>query len=462
MKTRILLLFAVVLLLAAPAQPVGAQAGIQVTNDRTTFDFPNTATFSAEIRSASKVETVVLQYGVDQLTCGTVVAEAFPDFTPSNDVKVSWAWDMRQTGSLPPGARLWWEWQVSEAGGAQYTSPKQTAVWLDSQHAWQTLSGGDINLHWYTGGNTFGQELHDNAVQALARLTQDIGVGTDQPVDLYIYANSDDLQAAVLYAPSWTGGQAFPENDIVIIGISPSELDWGKSTEAHELTHVLVGHETFSCLGFVPQWLNEGLAMYGEGGPDASMQATFDSALATNTLASLRALGGNFPEASDQANLAYGESYSVVNYLIQQYGRDKMTAMLLALRDGNTADQALQTVYGFDVDGLENAWRAAIGAPVRSGNAQATAVPTPTIVPTFQPITGQIGDLSALTVTPATLEATSTPAAASATQSPPVSRPAGGNSTLVIGLLVACLCILVVLVLVVVVVLLVRRSGRSK
>ena len=461
MKTRFVLLFAIGLLLAALGRPVRAQAGIQVTNDRTTFDFPNTATFSAEIQSGDQVKAVVLQYGVDQLTCGTVIAEAFPDFTPSKDVQVSWAWDMRQTGSLPPGAKLWWDWQVTDAGGVQYTSPRQTAVWLDSQHPWQTLTGGNINLHWYSGGNSFGQELHDNAVQALTRLTKDIGVGTDLPVDLYIYADSNDLQAAVLYAPSWTGGQAFPENDIVIIGISPSELDWGKSTEAHELTHVLVGHETFSCLGFVPQWLNEGLAMYGEGGPDTAMQATFDSALANNTLASLRALSGNFPEASDQASLAYGESYSVVNYLIQQYGREKMTALLLALRDGNTADQALQTVYGFDVDGLEKLWRASIGAPVSSGSAQATAVPTPTYVPTIQPITGQVGGVSALTVTPAAVAATPTPAAVSTTASP-ASQTLGGNTTLVIGVVVACFCILLVLVVIVVVFILVRRSGRSK
>jgi hypothetical protein len=461
MKIRSLLLLAAVLLLSFPAQPVRAQNGILVTNDRSTFDFPNTATFSAEIQSGAQVSTVVLQYGVDQLTCGTVIAEAFPDFTPSGDVKVSWTWDMRQTGSLPPGARMWWDWQVTDSGGARFTSPKQTVVWLDDQHAWQTLTGGNINLHWYNGGSSFGQELHDNAVQALARLTKDIGVGTDQPVDLYIYANSNDLQAAVLYAPSWTGGQAFPENDIVIIGISPSELDWGKSTEAHELTHVLVGHETFSCLGFVPQWLNEGLAMYGEGGPDASMQATFDSALAGNTLASLRALSGNFPESSDQANLAYGESYSVVNYLIHQFGRDKMTALLLALRDGNTADQALQTVYAFDVDGLEKLWRASIGAPVSSGSALATPIPTPTYVPTIQPITGQVGDLSALTVTPAS-GATPTPAAPGATPAVPVSQTGVSASALVFGVLVACFCLLLVVVLVVIIVLLVRRSGRSK
>jgi hypothetical protein len=457
MKIKLFLLTLLLLSLASQAAPVRAQAGIRLTNDRATLNFPETATFSAEIQSTAQISSVVLEYGVDQLTCGTVVAEAFPDFSPSSDVKVSWTWEMRQTGSLPPGAKLWWHWLVTDSGGGQYTSPTQTIIWLDSQHAWQTLTGGNINLHWYSGGSAFGKELHDTAVQALDRLTKDIGVGTDQPVDLYIYADTQDLQAAILYAPSWTGGQAFPENDIVIIGIAPSELDWGKSTEAHELTHVLVGHETFSCLGFVPQWLNEGLAMYGEGGPDSSMQATFDSALASNTLSSLRALSGNFPEASDQANLAYGESYSVVNFLIQKYGREKITALLLALRDGDTADQALQKDYGFDVDGLEDVWRASIGAPSRTGGAKPTPVPTPTIVPTIEPISGVPAPAAAATGVPAALTPTSAPAQLVPTATVP---PAAPQPTLTLIAGVAIFCLLAVVAVAAVIILIVNRQNR--
>ena len=77
------------------------------------------------------------------------------------------------------------------------------------------------------------------------------------------------MRDAVLYEPGWTGGLAYPDHNIVIIGITPDQMDWGKRTQAHELTHVLVGQLTFSCLGDMPTWLNEGLAMYGEGGPEA-------------------------------------------------------------------------------------------------------------------------------------------------------------------------------------------------
>jgi len=76
--------------------------------------------------------------------------------------------------------------------------------------------------------------------------------------------------------------------------IPTDQLDWGKSTEAHELTHVLVGHLTFSCLGFIPTWLNEGLAMYGQGGVQPADQAQFDQAKSANQLPSLPSLNGEF------------------------------------------------------------------------------------------------------------------------------------------------------------------------
>jgi hypothetical protein len=368
--------------------PVHAQTGIRLINDQASLAFPESATFRAEFRSGAAITAAVLEYGVDQLTCGTVIAKAFPQVTAGTDVQVEWTWEMRQSGSLPPGASLWWRWQVTDANGVHLTSPKQTILWLDSQHAWAVISGGNINLHYYSGGSSFGKALHDAAAQALVRLSRDVGLQPEKPVDIFIYANTDDLKASILYEPTWVGGQAYPGNNIVIIGVSPDQLDWGKSTEAHELTHVLVGHLTFSCLGFVPTWLNEGLAMYGEGGPQAAEQAQFDQAVAANQLLALRSLTGNFSEEADRATLSYTESYSVVNFLIATYGRDKMTALLNGLRDGQTGDEALQAVYGFDVDGLEDAWRSSIGAAPRPGMANPTPAATPTVVPTIVPVGG--------------------------------------------------------------------------
>jgi Peptidase MA superfamily len=451
--------------------PAYAQTTITLVSNTTSLTFPDSLVFNAEFQAGSNISSVVLEYGVNQLTCGTVQAKAFPALTPAPDVKVTWTWDMRQSGSLPPGASVWWFWQVTDAGGDKFTSPTQTVLWLDNTHTWQSLTGGNINLHYYNGDASFGQQLHDAAAQALVRLSKDVGVVTDSPVDIYIYANSDDLQASILYAPTWVGGQAYPENNIVIIGISPDQLDWGKGTEAHELTHVLVGHLTFSCLGFIPTWLNEGLAVYGEGGPQAAGQTLFDQAKSANQLPSLRSLAGAFSAESDRANLSYAEAYSVVNFILKTYGRDKMTSLLLDLRDGQTMDAALQSVYRVDTDGLENAWRSSIGANPASGSAQPTPIPTPTVVPTILPI-GAVPAAAAVvpTAQPAQAQATPTPPGAVQTQlptgtaSPSSNLPGIGSSSLTTLLKYALVCLVIVVLLVGLIIFFIvrRRNGSSK
>ena len=324
-RSRIFVSFLLLVLLASQLALVPtAVSGIQVVSDGASLTFPTSLAFNAEFKGAANITSVVLEYGVNQLTCGTVDAKAFPQFTPAADVKVTWTWQMLESGSLPPGATVWWHWQVTDAAGVQFTSPTKTVPWLDAIHPWHAITGGNINLHYYNGDTSFGQQLHDAAAQALVRLSQAVGVTTDSPVDIYIYANYTDLKDAILFAPSWVGGQAFPENNIVIIGISTDLLEWGKSTEAHELTHVLVGHLTFSCLGFIPNWLNEGLAMYGQGGVEAADQAQFDQAKAAKQLPSLRSLTGAFSDESTRATLSYTEAYSVVDFMIKTYGRDKL------------------------------------------------------------------------------------------------------------------------------------------
>jgi hypothetical protein len=360
-----------------------------ITDNEIILEFPETATFRATFTEDADIISVVLEYGNEQQTCGEVIAKAFPQFTPGKTVDAEWRWEMRQSGSLPPGATLWWRWRVTDANGKETVSETKTAIWLDEIHDWKAINDGDfLRLHWYEGDRIFAIDLAKAAYTGLQFNEMQSGLKADAPIDIYIYASPDDLQEAILYEPSWTGGRAFPDQDIVILGISEADLDWGRAAMVHELTHVLVGHLTFSCLGDVPTWLNEGLAVYSEGELDGPSQRQLQDAIRDDTLLTIRSLSGSFSEISDQAYLSYGQSYSITKFLIETQGQDKMMALLVALRDGMTIDDALVQTYGFDIEGLEDAWRQAIGAQPRSISTLPTAQPTPTFVPTIVPVSG--------------------------------------------------------------------------
>lgn len=444
-------ILSVLLLLAVvPVQSVFAAAGAEVQDDAVVFDFPNTATFSATLKSAAVITAVTLEYGNEQQTCGEVIAKAFPQFDPSTTVQVEWTWDMRQSGSLPPGSTIWWRWRYTDESGAEFVSDQKTAIWLDDVHNWQTLSSDELRVHWYDNDKAFAQTMLDAGTEGLRRNREQAGLSIEDVVDIYVYPNYDDMRDAILYEPSWTGGMAFSDHNIVIMGISASDSNWDKNTVIHELTHVLVGHFTFSCIGTVPTWLNEGLAMFSEGELDSYMQSQLDDAIKNDTLLTIRSLNGGFSELPDKANLSYSQSHSIVEFLISTYGQDKMTEILAALRDAKPIDDALIEVYGFDTDGLEDAWREAIGAAPRTVSAQPTAQPTPTFVPTYVPVSG-----APLAVTPTPY---SVPTSSFVNTTPPVAK--GPPIALTIALI--CMCGVILLILGVMVIGILARSQNQK
>lgn len=453
---RILTLLTLILTLSLTAvQPAFASPRADVTDDRATIDFPIAVTFSAKISADADITSVVLEYGTDQLTCGEVVAKAFPQFTPGRSVDVKWTWEMRQSGSLPPGATIWWRWRYTDAAGREAVSNQQTVTWLDSEHNWKTLTADKLNLHYYSGTQAFAQDLLNAAKAGLDFNRTQSGLTAESPIDLYIYASTRDLTEAILYEPSWTGGQAFPDHDIVILGISQSDLEWGRDAIVHEITHVLVGHQTFSCLGSLPTWLVEGLAVYSEGGLDPASQSQLDDAIRSDTLLTVRSLSAGFSEVPSKAYLSYSQSYSIVRYLIETHGQAKMTALLTSLRDGATVDNALLDAYGFNVEGLEDAWRQAIQAAPRTASAQPTAQPTPTYVPTIVPISGAPLVQQVVTPTPIPTSSLGEPTTDS---SPPAWN--GPPIALTLVLLGFC-CLFIIILFVVGLVFFIRAQNRK-
>ena len=228
----------------------------------------------------------------------------------------------------------------------------------DDRFEWQTVSAENIDLHWYRGEEV-GPLLLDAAVEAQQRLETEMGITLTDDVDLWIYGDSGDMRDAVLYIQDWAGGVAFTEYNTILIGVPPNIADdWGVSTVAHELAHLVTGQFGRSCVGGSrPTWLEEGLATYAEGEIDAQTTQDIENALENNTFAPLRSLNGSFPAHGGAAGSAYSQSYSVVDYLLDTYGQAQMAALITTLATGESYDDALTDVYGFNTDGLETEWR---------------------------------------------------------------------------------------------------------
>jgi hypothetical protein len=341
-----------------------SQGGISVQDTSARIYFPSALSFNIEAQSHNDIIKLRLHYQVDRMNYAPVIDEAWPTFTPSTKVQTQWTWDMRKA-TLPVGAIVTYWWTIEDKSGDSISTPSQKVQFDDIRYSWQEITSDKINLFWYKGNQNYADQLMAACQQALDRLAQDTGVHLEQPVSIYIYATPQDLQSAMIFPQEWTGGVSFYEYGIIAIGIPANELDWGKGALAHELGHMVTHQITFSPYGAnLPFWLDEGLAMYAEGKPDPYLESVLEKAITQHNLISVRSLSSPFSAIPAEAYLSYGESQSIIWFLIQNYGGDKMLQLLNLLKEGNTTDEALIQVYGFDQDGLDTLWQQYVTSPV--------------------------------------------------------------------------------------------------
>jgi hypothetical protein len=365
MIRRIALINLALLLLLSPSLVI-ADAGIAVIASRVDVNFPSQAVFTLEAESYVDIVDVRLYYQVDKMNYAEVISEGWADFTPANKIEANWVWDMRNA-SLPPGAEVTYWWMIEDAAGNSFETSPEIMHFDDERHLWQSLTStvpqsGELSFFWYEGGDSFARELMDACEEGLARLTQDIGTYPERPIKIYIYASTGDLQGAMIFPQEWSGGVAFTGFGIIAIGIPPSNLNWGKKALVHELTHLVVHQATFSPYGQLPIWLDEGLATYNEGELDSDLRSYLERAILEDELISVRSLCSPFSAYSEKAYLSYAQSYSLVEYLLDNYGQDKMLDLLTLFKQGSTYDKALTEVYGFDIDGLDARWRGTLAS----------------------------------------------------------------------------------------------------
>jgi len=365
MIKRIVLITSALLLLLSPSL-VAAGDDIAVIDSDVEVNFPSQAVFTLEAESYVDIVDVRLYYQVDRMNYAEVVSEGWAKFTSANKIEANWVWDMRNAG-LPPGAEVTYWWIIEDADGNRLETSPEITHFDDERYLWQSLTstvpqGNELSLFWYEGGDSFARELMDTCQEGLARLTQDIGTYPERPVKIYIYASTSDLKGAMIFPQEWTGGVAFTAFSSIAIGIPPSELDWGKRALVHELTHLVVHQATFSPYGQLPIWLDEGLAMYNEGELDPVFRSYLQEAILEDKLISVRSLCSPFSAETEKARLSYAQSYSLVEYLLDNHGQDRMLELLTILKQGSTYDEALTEVYGFDIDGLDARWRATLAS----------------------------------------------------------------------------------------------------
>jgi len=285
-----------------------------------------------------------------------------PDFTEGTEVATSWSWEMKKTGSVPPGAGISWTWEITDDEGQTTKTPEQSIVYTDTRFKWEKREADNYYFFWHDQTEAMINELLGEVQSRLERIQLDVSIPPERKPKVLIYRSSEELKDAILFEQEWTGAIAYSDFNIILTAVSIDSLEWAKGALPHEITHLLVREATFGPFGDMPLWLNEGLAEHAEGKMPDYLQNMLSRAIREKSLISVRSLSSGFPTDPAGAYLAYAESSSIVAFLLEEYGWEQIRQLLAAFKDGATYDAALLQVYSFDTAGLEAEWKRHIGA----------------------------------------------------------------------------------------------------
>jgi Flp pilus assembly protein TadD len=174
-------------------------------------------------------------------------------------------------------------------------------------------------------------------------------------IPVIIYTRKDFK--AVTAGPDWSGGLYDGKIRIPVGGLLELN-DHLKSILYHEYTHVVVQELTH---GNCPTWLNEGLAVLEERKIFSHQMSELAKTIKTPNQISIRHLEGSFAGLrTNEAAVAYEQSYSLVSFMVSAYGWPKVTELLLKLGSGLKIAEAMTKTmgdFGLNYDGVLEEWK---------------------------------------------------------------------------------------------------------
>ncbi len=218
---------------------------------------------------------------------------------------------------------------------------------------WQTVKSTHFIIYYQNTGDKFIRQLLNDAERYYNDITEALGFRRynfwlwDNRAKIYIYDNA----GAYLLAcgqPSWSAGVVVPRQKV--IRAYAGEKDFFATVLPHEMGHIIfrefVGFDNRA----VPGWLDEGVALYQQHSGGHQLYALCRKAMDKKTffpLDKLNSMNPSLLKDKEQIQLFYAESFTIVDFLLERFGKDNFLLFCQRLRDKQDLDSALAYAYPF-------------------------------------------------------------------------------------------------------------------
>lgn len=393
MRSALGLLLAIALSVGLLAPATSAHADATILAAAIDNGYPKQLTFRVTAQAAVDITDITLNYAITGTGTGALGKPT--DLTPGKTVSASVAVQVNSGSSyIPVGSNFTYHWQITTSDGNVTNGPDSQFLFLPPDQVWKSVSGDFMTVYYHSNNQTLataylqaGVETYDkigkNLLSTTLKLTpvKVVLFDTEQEMSPGLPGNGATFDGAVT-----TCGTKVTQDIVLVIPLSCGSSD-PTDTLRHEFGHILNQTAGGGAFGKLPSWIDEGTAVYAQTTPGNNYISAFQAAARANRLIPVATMGTS-PSDPNLVNLFYGQSYSMVKYLIDTGGAAKYAQFFATIQQGNRFDQAMSTVYGFDLPTFEKQFATASGSQAPAGP---TAVPTarsqalPTAVPAVTP-----------------------------------------------------------------------------
>jgi hypothetical protein len=228
---------------------------------------------------------------------------------------------------------------------------------------WNEYKSAHFSVYYKDIPLSFVKTVADSAEDSYGEISSSLGFNREQGwmsekrAKIYIYQDDKDyVRNANQY--QWSHGAASVQEKT--IRTFPQAHGFFDSTLPHELGHIIfheyIGHDVE-----IPLWFEEGVAMYQEKAKRFGVNADVRKALKNDQFISLTDLGNvrlYSDTPSEEVQLFYAESASIVYFMISELGESRFVKLCRELRSGKSFAEAMNAAYVrfSSLDDLNRAW----------------------------------------------------------------------------------------------------------
>ena len=379
------MLVVVALFLAWHVTPaLAADETLRVTSSSITSEFPRGFSIKLQATGDTEIASVAVRLTIGQNTHG---AYNYLDLTRGRvvDGELFWRTDTANR-YVPPGTVITYRFEIEDATGSRHETKPQQFIYRDPRFDWKEVAEGQVIVAYHGPVRSRAQNVLEIMNETIDKRASVLGPDTGEPIRVTIYNSRREM------LPALPPGSQTIKRELVTLGQASAEfgtvLLLGGSngvggTAAHEVTHILVHRAGDGVFRNVPLWLNEGLAEYANFAPASQFDRALRHAVEEGRL--LPSFLRSYPGTSGDIITFYGQSRSMVRFMIERFGAEKMRRLIAALKSGKSPAKGVEHAYGFDLAALDNAWRESVGAPTLLTSQRARSRPTPVPMRPLQP-----------------------------------------------------------------------------